>query len=134
MNSICCSRDYRKELQSKLTKSSYIQIRLSLLYSSSFRRTTTIVRQWSYADNFSNFNSVPCTVLIADSRPFPDPLHKPLPFSGQDRMPLLHNPGQPSELHKECSSLEPLIPILPCRRPCNNLAFAVCQRNDDIVE
>ena len=42
--------------------------------------------------------------VLASHVRFQDPLHKPLPFSGQDRMPLLHNPGQPSELHKECSS------------------------------
>jgi hypothetical protein len=43
------------------------------LYSTSFRRTTSVVRHWSNINDFCNFNSTIMKDLIADSLPFPGP-------------------------------------------------------------
>ena len=108
--------------------------RLSVLYSSSFRRTTTIVRQRSYINDFSNLNSG--SVNCSDSRltSVTRTLHVCFHLS---QAKIIRHLCAILGSHLGCIRsvlLRTSKSHLTCRRPRDNLAFAVCQRNDNVVE
>ena len=90
--------------------------------------------QRRYINNLSNFN--PCTVNRPDSRltPVTRPFHVCLYLS---QTKIVSNFGTILGSHLCCIRsvlLRTSKPHFSGRRPRNNLSFAICQRNNNVVE
>ena len=92
------------------------------------------MRQWSYVNNFSNFNS--SSMYSSDCRltSVSRTLYISLYLS---QAKIVCHFCTILGSHLSCIRsvlLRTSKSHLTCRRPCNNLAFAVCQRNDNVIE